>query len=427
MTNLHSALETSVRSVTKKWTKAKRHADKENRLHRRHVDRLARYQSYRVTIKDAAYRVMEDAYMKASANNTLPANARQIMYAARPLVLERTEGECWGDSSYFTQHLLPDFMAEYPSVAASWDVVFDARGHFVEPHTEDRTDLGTLDVRRYIGEWHEKVSDELEIDLAKNARVPTSGPTHRYRFALFIEKEGFDALLKASKIAGRYDLAIMSTKGMPTTAARMLVEKLSSQGVTILVVRDFDVSGFSITHTLGSNTRRYQFRHKPRVVDLGLRLEAAEAMGLESEPEDYKNQKDPRIRLRECGATEDECNYLVVNGGWRSWSGERIELNAMDSGQFIEWLEDRLEDAGVEKVVPDAEVLAIAYRRAYKRAEVQRAVDRLLKKKRKAIAVPADLEQVTREQIIDSDQSWDEAIWERAVEAVQDGNQREER
>ena len=186
------------------------------------------------------------------------------MYAARPLVLEHTSGECWKNSSYFTQHLLPDFMARYPSDVADWDVVFDARGHFVEPHTDERTDLGTLDVRRYVDEWHNEVSDELEIDLAKGARLPTNGPAHRYQFALFIEKEGFDALLKASHIANRYDLAIMSTKGMSTTAARMLVEQLSGQGVTILAARDFDVSGFSIVHTLGSNTRRYLFRRRPR-------------------------------------------------------------------------------------------------------------------------------------------------------------------
>ena len=61
-------------------------------------------------IKEAAYEWMATAYMKASAGNTLPANARQIMYALRPYVLEATGGKCWSDSSYFTQTLLPDFM-----------------------------------------------------------------------------------------------------------------------------------------------------------------------------------------------------------------------------------------------------------------------------------------------------------------------------
>ena len=36
-----------------------------------------------LTLKDAAFGVMEEAYLKAGANGTLPANARQIYYAAR--------------------------------------------------------------------------------------------------------------------------------------------------------------------------------------------------------------------------------------------------------------------------------------------------------------------------------------------------------
>ncbi len=407
-----------MKSVTKTWTKAKRHADRQNRLRDRDIDRMARW-SPRVTIKDAAYAAMQDAYLKASAGNTLPANARQIMYAARPLVLEQTGGECWKQSSYFTQHLLPDFMAQYPSIVADWDVVFDARGHFVEPHTDARTDLGTLDVRRYLGEWHAEVSDELEIDLGADARLPTTGPAHRYRFALFIEKEGFDALLKASTIAKRYDLAIMSTKGMSNTAARQLVEGLSDQGVTILVVRDFDVSGFSIVHTLRSNTRRYRFRRTPKVVDLGLGLDDAATMRLESEPVDYRNSKDPRIRLRECGATEAECDFLVEEGRWRSWTGQRIELNAMDSAQFIEWLERCLTKAGVTKVLPERAVLAAAYRRAVKRARVQRTIEEILEEDDAPINVPETLQEMTRERITGTADAWDQAVWTLAVDAVE--------
>ena len=407
MTMLRAALRKSMQKVTKDWTKAKRHADKRDRLHERQLDRFARYER-RVSIKDAAYQVMERAYLKASANNTLPANARQIMYAARPLVLDLTDGRCWKNSSDFTQRLLPDFMAQHG--ALGWDVAFDARGHFVEPHTDERVDLGTLDVRRYLNEWTVDVSDELDIDLSKEARIPTHGPTHRYQFALFIEKEGFNALLKTSQIAERYDLAIMSTKGMSNTAARLLVERLSDQGVTILVARDFDVSGFSIVHTLRSSNRRYQFRRRPNVVDLGLRLDDAATMGLESEPVDYRHQKDPRIRLRECGATEDECDYLV--------GGERIELNAMDSAQFVEWLEERLDETGVKKVIPKADILATAYRRAVKRARVQQTIEEIIAGDEEDIDVPDDLQEIIRERVSGTADAWDQVVWTMAVDAV---------
>ena len=42
--------------------------------------------SRRVPQTVAAAQVMVAAYMKASANDTLPANARQIMYAARKVI-----------------------------------------------------------------------------------------------------------------------------------------------------------------------------------------------------------------------------------------------------------------------------------------------------------------------------------------------------
>ena len=56
------------------------------------------------------------------------------MYAARPAILKLT-GRDKIDDKYFTQTLLPDYVEEHPIETRDWDVVFDARGHFVEPHT----------------------------------------------------------------------------------------------------------------------------------------------------------------------------------------------------------------------------------------------------------------------------------------------------
>jgi hypothetical protein len=62
--------------------------------------------------------------------------------------------------------------------------------------------------------------------------------TDRYRTALFIEKEDFEPLIAAAQIRERFDVAVLSTKGMFTTAARALVERLSRDGVRILVAHD---------------------------------------------------------------------------------------------------------------------------------------------------------------------------------------------
>jgi hypothetical protein len=90
-----------------------------------HVGRQAWTRSAKVTIRGAAYEYMETAYLQASANGTLPAHARQVMYAARNYIQQQT-GEAL-DDKYFTQTLVPDYLADHPDLTAAWDVVFDAR------------------------------------------------------------------------------------------------------------------------------------------------------------------------------------------------------------------------------------------------------------------------------------------------------------
>jgi hypothetical protein len=98
-----------------------------------------------VTTKEAAYAVMEAAYLKASANGTLPANPRQIMYAARDAIQKATGKPL--DSQYFSQTLLVDYVEEE---GVDWDIVWDDRGHFREPHVGLKIGLGTLAVRGYF-------------------------------------------------------------------------------------------------------------------------------------------------------------------------------------------------------------------------------------------------------------------------------------
>jgi hypothetical protein len=411
-----AALEVAIKSVTSEWKAAKRQADRQDRVQSQQLERLRKAnRRYQWTIKDATFDVMEQAYLRASANGTLPANARQIMYAARPNVIELA-GECWKKSSYFTQHLLPDFMEERPELVARWTVVFDARGHLREPHTDESVDLGTLEVRRYIAGWQENFSEDLTgLNLEK--AVPTLGPRNRYSFVLFIEKEGFNPLLESINLADRYDLAIMSTKGMSVTAARSLVERLSRDGVTILVLHDFDKAGFSIVNTLQTDTRRYQFTRSPKVVDIGLRLEDVETMQLQSEVVEYDGSLDPRFNLRSSGATEAECNFLVAyRYQGRGWYGQRVELNAMTSEQLQQWLEAKLEEVGVLKIVPDEAILAKAWRRAKGIAAVQKALDEAVNRYTGSnVSIPEKLTaKVAAEMDTNPLLSWDQALWELA-------------
>ena len=91
---------------------------------------------------------MVEAYLKASGGG-LKVRPRQIMYAARDHIQKRTGKPL--DDRYFCQTLLPDFISANPELTKDWDIVWDARGTLVEPHTGKRVPLGTEEVRRLHG------------------------------------------------------------------------------------------------------------------------------------------------------------------------------------------------------------------------------------------------------------------------------------
>jgi hypothetical protein len=336
-----------------------------------------------VSIRDAAFAIMEEAYLKASANGTLPAHARQVMYAARPYI-QRTADKELGQrfDQYFTQQLLPEYIEEY---GVSWNVVYDARGNFAEPHTKVKVPLGTLQVRGYLSRIQQHKVSDPGFNVWERF-YPTLGPKHRFGAILFIEKEGFLPLFKAVQLAERYDLAIMSTKGMSVTASRELVEHLcATHAVPLLVLHDFDKAGFSILGTLQRSTRRYRFSHghAVNVIDLGLRLD--DVAGLETEDVHIESEWKARQNLRENGATTEEIDFLLE---------ERVELNAFASDEFVEWIEGKLQRHGIAKVVPDGDTLASAYRRMRSQALVQERINETVAKLNGEIGsvpIPGDL------------------------------------
>jgi DNA topoisomerase VI subunit B len=425
---IESALKESVDSVTHHWTKAKRATFRSHRADARAIEELNKQERARYpSIKEAAYQLMPQAYRDASGQGRYVAHARQIMYAARPKLLAMIHPDQAAKglkAQYFTQTLVPDYMTEHPAETADWDVVFDERGHFREPHLQNGRErivgLGTLAVRQYIKSWQGNVRDTI-AHIMLPFDVKTSGPEHRYQAVLFIEKEGFDELIQQAQIAERFDIAPMSTKGMSNTAARRLVDELSLMGVPIYVLHDFDKSGFSILHTLRTDTRRYRFKSTPKVEDLGLTLDDVLAMNLQSEPQNLRQRKDPRIDLARCGASPREQAFLITGDRRRNpqtntyyWPGQRVELNAMTSDVFVEWIERRLTEKHVTKVIPTAGTLAKAYRLAVRTKAINTELARIqetLATEAVNCFLPDLVVEVQAEIAADPTLSWDAAVW----------------
>ena len=379
--DIAASITDAVEGVTKAWAKQRKAEERSAGALARRYDRMVR--SDRFTIREAAWVAMKNAYMKASDNGRLPTRPRQIMYAARPEILELT-GKDTLDDRYFTQDLLPDYVAMNPEECRDWDIVWDARGHFTEPHTGHGIALGTLEVREYLG-LRAKVTEVVTVD--PGILFPTHGPKHRFNTVLFIEKEGFGPLFAAEQLAEKYDIAIMSTKGMSVTAARMLIDRLCQRGLQlILVLHDFDVSGFSIFGTLGTSNRRYSFDTDVPVVDIGLRLDDVDAMGLESEPTDVLGNWWKRVQtLKRHGATQEEIAFL---------ENRRVELNAMTSRQLLDFVAAKLDEHSVEKLVPEEAILERHARRLIEQQLAKKVIARVSSRIAKEAAsrkLPADL------------------------------------
>jgi hypothetical protein len=378
-----------IKYVTKDWCKQRKREEREQNSAARRRQALKR--SARVTLVDAAFEVMESAYMTASRDGTLPARPRQVFYRARGPIQERTGQLVEGQ--YFSQTLLTKYIAENPETTASWDIVWDDRGHFTEPHTGRIIGLGTLAVREYLGRAAGDVC--LSIGLT-SVSFPTRGPRNRFQGILFIEKEGFLPLFEAVGLAERFDIAIMSSKGLSTTAARTLIDHLCGENdIPVLVLHDFDKSGFSIIGTLRRNTPRFTFKNCVRVIDLGLRLNDVREHQLESEPVKYRagggGAYDPAPNLRKNGATEAEIEFLCCRERWNAYAGQRVELNAFTSDALVAWIETKLEQNGIRKLVPEATTLERAYRRAAAIGKLTELLPGLLEKETKSASIPANL------------------------------------
>ena len=317
--DLAAAIGKAVSTVLKDHcaSRKKEENEEERKRRKRNQEKIAR--TYIPSLREAVFMVMEEAAARASGNGTLPYSVRQLYYQVRPLIQEHTHKEL--SYAYFTPALVTEYEEAHGPLEG---LIYDARGHLLAPHDDKKVPLGTVDVASY------------EI------------PAWEYDKILYIEKEGFETIFQATKLGQRYDMAIMMAKGFATRAAKQLLARATSREITILVAHDADVAGYEIARTLAEETRTSKGLDI-RVIDIGLSVDAALAMGLQRERVTVKHELPAALVER---LATNEYNFL---------KHYRIELNAMATDQLVSWIEGELAEMGLaRKVVPPDVVLKSA-------------------------------------------------------------------
>jgi hypothetical protein len=289
---------------------------------------------------------------------------------------------------------------------ADWDIAYDDRGHFTEPHTGRTIGLGTWSVRDYLNRVHDM---KLQAAALAPAQIITCGPHGSFGALFYIEKEGFLPLFEQVQLANRFDIGILSNKGLSVTASRKLADEIChAYKIPLLVLHDFDKSGFSILGTFTQrSTRRYTFENRIKVIDLGLRL--GDISGLQDERVYDKGEETTRAaNLRRNGATPEEIEFLLHR---------RVELNAMTSAQLVSFVERKLRQHSVGKVVPKPADLAEAYLLLARSREAGAIIQRELTKLDGGphLTVPHDLERRVHDYL----KQHPSARWDAAVVAIE--------
>lgn len=250
-------------------------------------------------------------------------SARDLYYATRPLCYAHWEWEEGKELKYkyFSQTLLTEYQEHHGPIIGLWR---DPRGNLHEPHTGGTVAIGTREIAAY--EFPEYSFDKI----------------------LYVEKEGEWPKLQAARLAERYDMAVASAKGYPVEAVRELFARAEGGAYQLFVFHDADIDGYEIARVLGEETRRMP-HHSVEVVDIGLTVEDALEMGLDSEPFSRKNRISRKLRRT---LSETAREYFVSRE-------ERFELNAiLPDTRRIEYIERKLEENGVRgKVIPPDEKL----------------------------------------------------------------------
>lgn len=340
---------------------------------------------------------LEEAINKASGDGQYRYSLRQLFYAVRPYMLERLGKE--PDYNYFSAVITSiegERGADLPGIYR------DSRGMIYHPHTREEIPLGTLNVEKY------------------------RRPEYTFSHVIFSEKQGLLSTLKEAGWPERNDCALVSSQGFASRAARDVLDLLGDSGepVYFYSLHDGDNAGGLIHQALLEETKARKGR-KIHIVNLGIEPWEALEMGLQVEnfrEDTGRNMR--KLPIADYVAQKD-------NGRWAKWlQTNRVELNAMTSPQFIDWLDGKFE--GVQrKLVPEEKVMRDTFNQQSEEAIRQALTAKILKEaglnelvaaamqKLQGSTQDLDLNQVVVDGLEQNPQNrWDRPLDERAAEEI---------
>ncbi len=168
-------------------------------------------------------------------------------------------------------------------------------------------------------------------------------PAWTFNKILYCEKEGFFPILIDAQWPERHDCALLTSKGYASRAARDVLDLLGDgdEPLTFYCLHDADGPGTMIYQTLQEGTKARPGR-RVEIVNIG--LDPAEALDMELPAENVESQRSIPV-----------ADY--IDDEWREWlQTHRVELNAMDTPAFLEWLDGKTQHVSGKLIPPPAVV-----------------------------------------------------------------------
>ncbi|MEI8373691.1 MAG: ATP-binding protein [Planctomycetota bacterium] len=318
-----------VTKVTARWCKIRKAEERQaaKRWQRKELLSKSR-KSKKASLQEAVFSVIPEASKATSGDGRYEFPKRNLYYTTREMIQSVTAEKL--EWAWF-QTIVTKFEQERGAIHGMY---CDPRGYLIEPHTGNVIPLGTREVDAY------------------------TIPYHLFNKILYIEKKGLHPLFREAKLAEKYDLAIICAEGYACKAAKVLLTAAKAQSMTLMSLHDADPAGYNIARTLREATATCP-DYKMDVIDIGLQLDEALAMGLQTEFFYRKNALPSAIKM-----SEAERKYFtgeeVSLDGKRRWKAQRIELNALakDPDRFIAWIEGKLQGLGLaKKLLPPPAVI----------------------------------------------------------------------